>query len=191
MSTSRASTRCHRDISNFLVLRESNIDDDLAIGALLVHAFNSTYARKLPEAVLSDARRTDLLAVDTRRKAGGVWVLEFGNKIVGTFSLIRPAHAMSESWLPDTNTLRCLAVDPGFHGFGFSERLLTEADDISRFWGMKGICLHVVAGAGGVGRLYSRHGYLRDERGDREFLGVQLNGYIRPLSSEILREQNR
>lgn len=93
---------------------------------------------------------------------------------------------MPRSWLPQTATLRCVAVDPAFHGFGFSERLLVEADEIVRLWGLKGICLHVVNGALGVGRLYERHGYLRDRRGDRDFLGGSLMGYVRPLSADYV-----
>lgn len=186
MSFRSAVARCQRDISNFLALREAQEADDKPVGDLLLHSFESTYARKLPEAVLSEARRKDLESVSERRRGGGVWILELGNKIVGTFSLLKPGSPLSESWLPETATLRCLAVDPSFHGLGFSERLLTEADEIIRLWGLKGICLHVVAGALGVGRLYIRHGYLRDPRGDRGFLGIDLHGYVRPLSAEII-----
>ncbi len=186
MSVRSAFARCKRDVANFLSVRQAQSPDDSAVSSLLLDSFDGTYAAKLPQAALSEERRRDLQDVEARRNAGGVWILELGNKIVGTFSLILPGSKLSESWLPQTATLRCVAVDPSFHGFGFSERLLVEADEIVRLWGLKGICLHVVTGALGVGRLYERHGYLRDRRGDREFLGVSLMGYVRPLSADYV-----
>ncbi len=186
MSVKSAFVRCKRDIANFLTVREATSEDESCVASLLLNSFDTTYAEKLPQAVLSEDRKRDLQDVNARRKGGGVWILEMGNRLIGTFSLLLPSSQLSESWLPDMATLRCVAVAPEYHGLGLSERLLQEADDRVRLWGLKGICLHIVKEATSVGRVYERYGYLRDRRGDREFLGLSLSGYIRPLSVDLI-----
>ena len=50
-----------------VVLREAGPQDDVAIGELLVEAFVSSYARKLPEVTVTEPRKAELRDVASKR----------------------------------------------------------------------------------------------------------------------------
>lgn len=72
-------------------LRLATDADDAAVGALLVAAFEQTYARRMPEVVMSDRRRADLRAVKEKREVARVWVAEDeSGPVVGTVAVWPP-----------------------------------------------------------------------------------------------------
>lgn len=170
-----------RDILDFISIRQASGIDDDEVGDLLVRSFGETHAEKLPNAMLPPSRVTELRDVKTRREHGRVFVLELGYRIVGTFALIRPGSDLSDSWLPNGATLRCVAVDPEFHGLGFAQALLAQSEEVARTWEADYICLHVFKGATGVAKLYQARGYLREPCGDILSHGHMIEGYYLPL----------
>jgi GNAT superfamily N-acetyltransferase len=172
-----------RDIVNFIHVRKALPGDDLAVAELLTKTFISTYEKKLPTVATSDSRRLELQNVALRRRNGHVAVAELGFRIIGTFALIHPDAEESESWLPAGATLRCVAIDPDFHGLDLSLLLLKEAERVAKFWHSECICLHVQAEADRVASLYERNGYRRDPRGDKESHGNKICGYVKFLEN--------
>lgn len=173
-----------RDILDFINIRTASGLDDDEIGDLLVRTFSATHAAKLPHAIPSPARVAELRDVKSRRENGRVIVLELGYRIIGTFALIRPESKMSDSWLVNGATLRCVAVDPEFHGLGFSAALLAESEELARSWGVDYICLHVQQGAHGVAKLYEGRGYRREPRGDLQAHELTIEGYFLALGAQ-------
>lgn len=170
-----------RDVSHFIRLRAATPSDDLVLADLLLRTFISTYERKLPSVATSDERKAELKNVSARRRQGFVCVAELGYQVIGTFALIHPESLTSEAWQPGGATLRCLAIDPDFHGLDLSEVLILEAERIAKFWRANGIFLHVQAGADRVAALYERHGFVRDETGDKISCGNKLSGFRKEL----------
>ena len=170
-----------RDLFNFIQLRQALPSDDLAIGELLIHTFESTYSKKLPNIATTDERRRELRNVGPRRKEGYVCVAELGYKIIGSFALIHPESTANEAWGPSGAMLRCVAIDPAFHGLQLSELLLMEADRVALAWDCQAIYLHVQNGADKVAQLYQRHGYRRDRMGDKVSHGNSIEGYSKDL----------
>lgn len=173
-----------RDLSNFVKIRTAFPGDDLNLGDMLVRTFRETYSRKLPNLITTDQREMELRDVHSRRLNGVVRVLELGFQLIGTYSLMAPQSALDDSWTPSTCTLRCVAVDPGFHSLRLSERLLEDAMMRARDWRAEAVCLHVQSGATGVAKLYERFGFQRDPRGDKTSYGYQIEGYLLALSGE-------
>ena len=171
-----------RDILNFMKMRESQQEDDLTIGGLLIDAFTYTYAEKLPATRTDEQRIFELFSMRRRRQYGAVRVLELTNRIIGTYSLIRPQTEECQGWTSDSANLRCLAIDREFHGMGLSKLLLTDALDLASQWGVKGIDLHVQDGAVGVARLYESFGFRRDVSGDLQPPGNRLLGFHLPVT---------
>jgi ribosomal protein S18 acetylase RimI-like enzyme len=170
-----------------LTVRLARPEDDPQIGEILVDSFVATYARKMPEVVVHDARKSELRAVARKRDEQAlILVAEHNHKVIGTVSLFKPGVPSSEAWLPNMADLRHLAVDPAFQGKGVAKPLLDEAERIARVeWRIDGISLHVRRGAFGVARLYTGRGYVRDPSGDFEKPGVFLEAYVlrfRPAS---------
>ena len=106
--------------------------DDAVVGDLLVDAFESAYARKLPEVVYDDERRNALRAVAEKRAVASVWVAELDGRVVGTVALFPPGAPGSEAWLPNAADLRHLAIHPALHGKGLSSALLDTAEETAR-----------------------------------------------------------
>ncbi len=175
-----------RDIANFIQIRRALPGDDLAIAELLTKTFLTTYEKKLPTVQTTAERRQELQNVATRRKNGHVAVAELGFRIIGTFALIHPESEESESWVINGSTLRCVAIDPEFHGLDLSKLLLEEAERIARLWDSDCICLHVQAEANRVASLYERSGYLRDPKGDKVSFGNPIFGYVKFLEKTQL-----
>ncbi|HEX8436882.1 GNAT family N-acetyltransferase [Archangium sp.] len=157
-----------------VVIREARPEDDAAIGELLVEAFITQYAKKLPEVVYTEERKRSLRDTATKREVATVLVAELEGRVVGTVALWPPGAPGSEAWLPDAADLRHLATAVDLHGQGLSKPLLDEAERMARAWGVSAICLHVRRGAEGVLRMYQRRGYVREPAGDLELPTVFL-----------------
>lgn len=184
-----------RDISRFLVKRVARPGDDPVIAELLERAFVGTYAEKLRMGT-SQERRQELRDVTSRRESGVVCVLELGYRVIGTFALLMPGTELNRAgegvdghaWLPGAALLRCVAVDPDYRGFGFSELLLEYSEEVARMWKLSRICLHTQEGADAVAQLYARRGYERDARGDGVACGNRILGHRLELRPSATRE---
>jgi len=162
-----------------MIIREALPADDARIGELLVDAFLTTYARKMPDVVYDDARKNELRDVATKRGRASVFVAELDGLVVGTVAIFRPGAPSSEAWLPNSADLRHLAVDPKLHGQGVSKPLLDRAEAAARDdWKVDAICLHVRKGADGVARLYQSRGFKREPSGDMVKPTVTLEAYV-------------
>ncbi|RKH09539.1 GNAT family N-acetyltransferase [Corallococcus sp. CA053C] len=169
------------DVVTRALIREARPEDDKVVGDLLVEAYTTQYAKKLPEIVYSEQRKAFLRDVASRRKAGTVLVAELDGEVVGTVALYPPGAPGSEAWLPDTADLRALATSVRVHGQGLAQPLLAQTEVLARRWGVKAISLHVRRGAVGVARMYQRRGYQRVPAGDLEKPDVFLEAYVLPL----------
>lgn len=163
------------------IIREARADggDDVAIGELLVAAFLSAYARKMPEVRYDDARKRELRDVASKREAATVLVAELDGRVVGTVAMFPPGAKGSEAWIAGAADLRHLATDPSLHGRGLSRPLLDAIEDVARKWKVTAICLHVRRGATGVARLYQSRGYVRAPEGDLDYPTVHLEAYAK------------
>ncbi|MCB0361770.1 MAG: GNAT family N-acetyltransferase [Bdellovibrionales bacterium] len=174
-----------RDILHYINLKSASSNHDDEIGNLLVRSFMDTYQEKLPHLHTTQERIDELREVNKRRRDGEVFILELGYRIIGTAAIIRPNTVENQSWTPHSANLRCLAIDPDFHGLGFSEILIDRSFKIAQGWLSHSICLHVQEGAEGVSRLYTAKGYLRDPIGDMTCHGCQVNGYWLPIQNAL------
>ncbi|MFL5321560.1 MAG: GNAT family N-acetyltransferase [Myxococcaceae bacterium] len=161
-------------------IREATPSDDVAIGELLVEAFVNSYARKMPEVVVTAERKAELRAVADKRKIAKVFVAELSGKVVGTVALWPPRAPGSEAWLEGASDLRHLAVSGSHRGLGISDALLDRAEQMAWELGSPVVCLHVRRGAQGVRELYVKRGYQRDEKGDLDKPSVYLEAYFLP-----------
>lgn len=164
-----------------LRIRFSRPEEDALVGDLLVDAFLTHYAQKMPEVRYDDARKADLRDTAGKRKVAKVWVAELlGGEVVGTVSLWPPGAPGSEAWLPGAADLRHLGVKVGRSGKGISRALLDEAEAEAWRLGARTICLHVRRGALGVAQLYQTRGFRRDPSGDLDLPTVFLEAYFLP-----------
>jgi len=168
-----------KDIS----FRESKEADDHVVGELLVRSFDYQNSRLMPDVVTTEDRRRDLRNQKAKRAAATVLVGLIDDKIVGTVTMYPPGADGNEAWRRGAVDLRYLAVDERFMGQGLSAAFLDEIRRRAVDAGASAICLHIRRGAAGLGRLYERHGYVRDLRGDIDLLPVIfLEGYIVELA---------
>ena len=89
-----------------VVIREARSEDDAAIGDLLVEAFVTQYAQKLPEVVYTEERKRSLRDTASKRAVAKVLVAELEGRVVGTVALWPPGAPGSEAWVPGANRLR-------------------------------------------------------------------------------------
>lgn len=165
-----------------LTVRDAADVDDAAVGELLVRAFVDSYARKMPDVVVTDRRKRELRDVAAKRQVARVWVAEREGRVVGTVALWPADSPGCEAWRPGAVDLRHLAVEAGERGKGTAQALLEVAEGWARSAKARAICLHVRQGAVGVARLYVSRGYVRDPSGDLDARPeVFLEGYARPL----------
>ncbi len=165
-------------------IRPATAADDLPIGELLVSAFVSSYAQKLPQVVVTEKRKADLRKVSEKRAVAKVWVAESESQVVGTVALWPQNAPGSEAFVTNAVDLRHLAVDASMKGSGVSAALLDAAEASARALNAAAICLHVRRGATGVRRLYESRGYVRTASGDLDYLpDVYLEAFVLPLSS--------
>ena len=167
-----------RHVVERALVREARPEDDAVVGDLLVEAFLTQYAKKLPDVVYGDERKRELRDVASRRKVATVLVAEVDGQVVGTVALFKPGAPGSEAWLPNAADLRGLATAVSHHGMGLAKPLMDAAEALAREWGVDAVCLHVRRGAEGVGRMYLRRGYVREPVGDLDLPTVFLEGYV-------------
>ncbi len=153
-----------------VLIRLAQAPDDAALGELLVRAFVDTYATKMPEVVVTDARKADLRDVAAKRAVAKVWVAERKGLVVGTVSLWPPGAPGSQAWVSGAADLRHLAVDAAEKGLGTAQALLDMAEARARAMRATSVCLHVRRGAHGVRALYEERGYQRRPEGDLDLL---------------------
>lgn len=161
-----------------LVIRDARPEDDAAVGELLVEAFITQYAKKLPEVVYTEERKRSLRDVAGKRAVAKVLVAELDGRVVGTVAMWPPGASGSEAWVPGAADLRHLATAVEFHGQGLSTPLLDAIEAVAREWGVPAICLHVRRGAEGVARMYQRRGFVREPAGDLDTPSVYLEAYV-------------
>lgn len=164
---------------NEFTIREATEADDAPLGELLLRAFTTKYAKKLPGIVNGPERIAELRDGASRRAAGTVLVAEEGGRAVGTIALVPFGATGSEAWIPGSVGLRLLAIDTRLQGRGLSKALLDEAERRARAGGATAACLHVRREAEGVARLYTARGYRREPAADLDFLPqVFLEAYV-------------
>ncbi len=166
------------DVVGRAVIRDARPEDDAVIGELLVSAFVTQYAQKLPEVVYTEARKQELRDVASRRKVATVLVAEVDGEVVGTVALFPPGAPGSEAWLPNSADLRGLATPVRYHGQGLARPLLDAAEALARKWDLDAVCLHVRRGVAGVARMYMKRGYVREPAGDLDLPSVYLEAYV-------------
>jgi predicted N-acetyltransferase YhbS len=167
-----------QDVVGRAVIREARPEDDAVIGELLVEAFRSQYAKKLPEVVYTEERRQELRDVAARRKVATVLVAEVDGEVAGTVALLPPGAPGSEAWLPGAADLRGLATAVRYHGTGLARPLLDAAEALARRWGVSAVCLHMHRGAVGLAGMYMKRGYVREPAGDMDLPTVYLEAYV-------------
>lgn len=165
-----ASITCYFARMSNVVLREAGPQDDVAIGELLIEAFVTQYARKMPEVTVTERRKAELRDLAGKRPVAKIWVAEVEGVVAGTVTMWPPGAARSEAWIPGAADLRQLAVAATHRGGGVSKRLLDQAESWARAQGFVGVCLHVRRGAHGVRAVYEARGYQRRPEGDLDLL---------------------
>jgi GNAT superfamily N-acetyltransferase len=168
----------HHDVVSRALIREARPEDDAAIGELLVDAYITQYARKLPEVVYTEERKSTLRDVAGKRAVASVLVAEVDGEVAGTVALFPPGAPGSEAWTPNTADLRHLATAVRYHGQGLSRPLLDAAEALARQWGVDAVALHVRKGNVGVARMYMQRGYARTAEGDMVLPSVTLEAYL-------------
>mgnify|MGYP000999448513 CR=1 FL=1 len=167
-----------------VVVREATSADSERVGELLVDSFVSTYGKKMPEVVVTEARKDDLRDVETKRIHECVLVADLGGRIVGTVTVYRPHSPRSRTWQPSAAEIRYMAVASDVQGKGVAESLIREALHRAWSWRAKELTLHVRRGATGVVRFYERLGWKREPKGDRDERPViYLEGYTRAVEN--------
>ena len=165
------------------LIREARPEDDAAIGELLVEAYITQYAKKLPEVVYTEERKRALRDVAAKRAVAAVLVAEVDGEVAGTVALFPPGAPDSEAWTPNTADLRHLATAVRYHGQGLSRPLLDAAEALARKWGVDAVALHVRKGNVGVARMYMQRGYVRAPEGDLLLPSVSLEAYLLRLGA--------
>ncbi len=160
------------------LIREARPEDDFTIGELLVEAFITQYAKKLPEVVYTEERKRALRDVASKRAAAKVLVAELEGEVAGTVALFPPGAPGAEAWTPNTADLRHLATAVRYHGTGLSRPLLDAAEELARQWSVEAVALHVRRGAKGVAAMYQQRGYVRTPEGDLELPSVYLEAFL-------------
>jgi ribosomal protein S18 acetylase RimI-like enzyme len=167
------------------LIREARPEDDSSIGDLLINAYVTQYARKMPEVVVDENRKKDLRNVAEKRRIGTVLVAELDGKIVGSVTLLRPGSPRSEAWRDQMADLRMFGIDLNYRGQGIADALLDEAERIVREeWKCLTLGLHVRRGARGVAGIYMKRGFQRDPSGDLDKLPeIFLEAYVKTLGA--------
>ncbi len=169
-----------------VVFREAVLQDDVAIGELLVESFVTSYARKLPEVTVTEPRKAELRDVAGKRGLAKIWVAEREGVVVGTVTVWPPGAPKSEAWIKNAADLRQLAVASSLRGGGVSAQLMELAESWAREQKCAGVCLHVRRSAVGVRRVYEMRGYLRKPEGDLDFLPeVFLEAFFLPFTAPV------
>mgnify|MGYP001589670146 CR=1 FL=1 len=84
-----------------MIVREALPGDDARIGELLVDAFLTVYARKMPEVVYDDARKNDLRDVASKRGRAVVLAAEIDGQGIAKPLLDRAEAIARDEWKVD------------------------------------------------------------------------------------------
>ena len=171
------------------ICRVATPQDDSAIGDLLVQSFLQTYARKLPDVVLTERRLADLRNVESRRKEAVVLALEeldtedsAYKKIVGTLTISMPGAPKSNAWIPGYADGKMLVILPEYHQLGLSRLLIDTGEKMIIEKGGIGVSIHVRREAKGLARSYEAVGFRRAPEGDLDLLPeIFLEAYTKQL----------
>jgi ribosomal protein S18 acetylase RimI-like enzyme len=106
------------------LVRVARSEDDATIGNILVAAYVTQYAQKMPEVVVDEERKRDLRNVAEKRRIGTVLVAEIDGKVVGSVTVLPPGAPRSEAWLPKMADIRMLGIDLHYRGQGIADLLL-------------------------------------------------------------------
>ena len=166
------------DVVARAIIRAARPEDDFVIGEMLVDAFLTQYAKKLPEVVYTEERKRTLRDVASKRAVATVLVAEVDGEVAGTVALFPPGAPGAEAWTPNTADLRHLATAVRYHGTGLSRPLVDAAEELARQWGMDAVALHVRRGVKGVADMYQRRGYVRTPEGDLDMPSVYLEAFL-------------
>jgi hypothetical protein len=93
-------------VANRAIIREARPEDDFAIGELLVDAYITKYAQKMPEVVYTEERKRSLRDVADKRAIAAVLVAEVDGEVAGTVALFPPGAPGAEAWTPNTADTR-------------------------------------------------------------------------------------
>ncbi len=178
----RQKTTNARDIMHFVHTREATERDDSALGGFLLKVFGQATCENKPDVPLVPGRIQELLNVSGRRAHGSVRILELGDRIIGSYSLIRPQTDLTGAWSNEAAYFCSFAIDSSIQGLGLAALLLMEAHALALSWEMKAMQLKVVSTAEGLHRLYKKAGFYPDPKGDGHEFGFDLNGYTCELS---------
>src|SRR5262245_9051471 len=118
-----------------MIIRDAVEADDTIVGELLVQAYLTQFAKKLPDVFYSAERMADLRNQFGRRACASVLVAEIDGRIVGTVTLYPAGASSSHAWIAGAADLRLLAIHPDFQGRGLSGKLLDAAEGLARRWG--------------------------------------------------------
>jgi ribosomal protein S18 acetylase RimI-like enzyme len=165
------------------VIRIARPEDDARIGEILVNAYVTQYARKMPEVVVDEERKRDLRNVAEKRRIGKVLVAEWDGRVVGAVTVLPPGAERSQAWRSQMVDIRMLGIDLDYRGKGIADRLLDEVERVSRDeWHCTTLGLHVRRGAHGVANLYQRRGFQKDPSGDIDLLPkIYLEAYVKEI----------
>lgn len=177
-----------RDVLHFISTRDACERDDDALGAFLLKVFGVAAFEQTPGFPLLPGRIQELMAVRQRREGGIVRILELGQRLIGTYSLLKPEAANSGGWLPSAAYFCSFAIDMSVQGLGLAPILMLDAQAKALHWDLSAINLKVVATAKGLHRLYEKLGFVRDPRGDGQEFGFDLLGYTCQLSLQRTNE---
>ena len=120
-----------RDPSD-MIIRDAVEADDTVVGELLVQAYLTQFAKKLPDVSYSPERLADLRNQAARRACASVLLAEIDGLIVGTVTLYPAGASVNDAWIAGAADLRLLAIHPDFQGRGLSGKLLDAAEALAR-----------------------------------------------------------
>lgn len=164
--------------------------DDLPLGELLVDAFFRTYAKRMPEVVLSVGRLKELRDTSSRRIQSWVLIMEeflpnLAPRLVGSVTLMPPGTPGSRAWRPGYADAKMLVICPELQTHGLGTVLIQEAIHMLRSRGVEGVSIHVRQGALGLARAYEAVGFTRATEGDVDLRPeIFLEAYVLGLRSE-------
>jgi ribosomal protein S18 acetylase RimI-like enzyme len=130
-----------------------------ALGDITVAAYREPY----PE-IDQDGYAAELADVAGRVAAAVVLVALEGDRVLGGVTYVPDSsNPLAEVDVPDTASMRMLAVDPAAQGRGAGEALVRACVRRATEGGRRELVLHSTTAMTAAHRLYERLGFVRDE----------------------------